>query len=302
MRLGYACINMSLGNGVTTNRGMTKRTFESAGIQRVSSLALMNVNDLLSILKWNVSKGIRFFRMSSDIVPWGDNLDLKSLPDYSAIASTLAEVGKYVADNNVRLTFHPGPFVVLCSPNEEVVRKSVRNLELHGEIMDMIGLSQTPYNKINIHCNGTYGDKDSAMARFCRNFGLLSDSVKTRLTVENDDKASMYSVMDLINIHLEIGIPIVFDFHHHGFNDGGATMEDALNLACTTWPVGITPAVHYAESRPGNNPRAHADLIKSLPNLYGNDLDIMVEAKSKDLAILPFLKQQNNNTLNEGSL
>lgn len=293
---------MSLGSGVTTNRGMTKRTFESAGIQRVSSLTLMNVNDLLHILKWNVSKGIKFFRMSSDIVPWGDNLDLRSLPDYSEISNALESVGRYAADNDIRLTFHPGPFVVLCSPNDEVVKKSIRNLELHGEIMDMIGLSRTPYNKINIHCNGTYGDKDSAMSRFCDNFSLLSDSVKSRLTVENDDKASMYSVTDLLNIHLEIGIPIVFDFHHHGFNDGGVTTEEALKFACLTWPDGITPAVHYAESRPGNNPRAHADLITSLPKLYGNDVDIMVEAKSKDLAILPYLKQQTNNNLNENNL
>lgn len=290
MRIGYACINMSLGSGITTNRGMTKRTFESAGTQRVSSLTLMNVNDLLSILKWNVSKGIKFFRMSSDIVPWGDSLDLKSLPDYDEISNTLKTVGKYALDNDIRLTFHPGPFVVLCSPNEDVVKKSVRNLELHGEIMDMMGLSHTPYNKINIHCNGTYGDKDSAMARFCDNFSQLSDSVKSRLTVENDDKASMYSVVDLLSIHLEVGIPIVFDFHHHGFNDGGVSVEDALNLARMTWPEDVTPVVHYAESRPGNNPRAHADAIMSLPNLYGNDVDIMVEAKSKDLAILPYLK------------
>ena len=37
--------------------------------------------------------------------------------------------------------------------------------------------------------------------------------MKARLTVENDDRASMFSVSDLLWLHGEIGIPIVFDFH-----------------------------------------------------------------------------------------
>ena len=54
------------------------------------------------------------------------------------------------------------------------------------------------------------------MKRFCENFNRLPDSVKTRLTVENDDKASMYSVVDLYEgVYKVIGIPIVFDYHHH---------------------------------------------------------------------------------------
>ena len=95
-----------------------------------------------------------------------------------------------------------------------------------------MGLSRTPYNKINIHCNGVYGDKQSLMDRFCKNFEKLPESVQTRLTVENDDKASMYSVKDLMYIHERIGIPIVFDYHHHTFNTGGLTEQEALELLC----------------------------------------------------------------------
>jgi UV DNA damage repair endonuclease len=65
-------------------------------------------------------------------------------------------------------------------------------------MFDMLGLSRTPFNKVNIDCNGEYGDKISSMDRFCKNFERLPKSVQTLLTVENDDKASMCSVIDLI--------------------------------------------------------------------------------------------------------
>jgi UV DNA damage endonuclease len=296
MNLGYACINMSLGKNVTTNRSMVKRTFNEKGLDYVSELALANSKDVLKILVWNKNNNIKFFRLSSALVPWGDGLDLTTLKDYDEISIALRRAGDYAKANGIRITSHPGPFVVLTSPKENVVEAAIKDLELHGKIFDLLGLSQTPYNKINIHCNGVYGDKLSAMNRFCENYLKLSDSVKKRLTVENDDKASMYNVKDLMYIHNRINIPIVFDYHHHSFNTGDLTEEEALKLAITTWGD-ITPVVHYSESKAlheENNklkPQAHSDYIKSLPNTYGLDVDIMVEAKAKELAILPFIKK-----------
>ena len=296
MNLGYACINMSLGKNVTTNRSMVKRTFEAKGLDYVSELALANSKDVLKILVWNKNNNIKFFRLSSALVPWGDGLDLTTLKDYDEISIALRRAGDYAKANGIRITSHPGPFVVLTSPKENVVEAAIKDLELHGKIFDLLGLSQTPYNKINIHCNGVYGDKLSAMDRFCENYLRLSDSVKKRLTVENDDKATMYNVKDLMYIHNKINIPIVFDYHHHTFNTGDLTEEEALKLAIATWGD-ITPVVHYSESKAlheENNklkPQAHSDYIKSLPNTYGLNVDIMVEAKAKELAILPFIKK-----------
>ena len=296
MNLGYACINMSLGKNVTTNRSMVKRTFNEKGLDYVSELALANSKDVLKILVWNKNNNIKFFRLSSALVPWGDGLDLTTLKDYDEISTALRRAGDYAKANDIRITSHPGPFVVLTSPKENVVEAAIKDLELHGRIFDMMGLSQTPYNKINIHCNGVYGDKLSAMDRFCENYLKLSNSVKKRLTVENDDKATMYNVKDLMYIHNKINIPIVFDYHHHLFNTGDLSEEQALKLASTTWGS-ITPVVHYSESKAlheENNklkPQAHSDYIKSLPNTYGLDVDIMVEAKAKELAILPFIKK-----------
>jgi len=298
MKIGYACINMSMGKNVSTNRAMVKKTFQTKGLDYVSELALKNASDIIKILEWNRLNGIHFFRLSSAVIPWGDHLDLTQLKDYKEIKAELKKAGDYARYWGMRINSHPGPFCVLTSPNETVVKNAIADLELHGKIFDMMGLEKSPFNNINIHCNGVYGDKKSAMDRFIKNFQRCSNSVKMRLTIENDDKATMYSVKDLMYIYDETGIPIVFDYHHHQFCTGDLTEEQALKLAATTWPKDIGQEVHYSESKAlhENNsklkPQAHSDYINSLPNTYGLDVDIMVEAKAKELAILPFLKQQ----------
>ena len=298
MDIGYACINMTLGSQkpkVTTNRSMIKRTFLAKGTEYAGELGLQNARDLFQILKWNNENGIKFFRLSSDMFPWASEYGIENSPYYKRIGTVLLACGTYAKNNGIRITAHPGPFNVLVSPRENVVENTIKDLEIHGKIFDMMGLSRTPYNKLNIHCNGVYGDKESALDRFCTNFERLSDSVKSRLTVENDDKASMYSVKDLMYIHKRIGIPIVFDYHHHQFCTGGLSEQEALELAITTWPKDITPVVHYSESKALHEedtkikPQAHSDYIKKLPNLYGNNVDVMVEAKAKELSILPFI-------------
>lgn len=295
MRLGYACINSTMGKHVTTNRTMMKRTFEARGLDYISELALLNSKDIIKILEWNRLNGISFFRLSSSVIPWGSHIDLTQLKDYKEIKQELKKAGDFAKFWDMRITSHPGPFVVLTSPNEEVVKNSIADLELHAQVFDMMGLSKTPYNKINIHCNGVYGNKQEAMDRFISNFKLLSKSVQSRLTIENDDKASMYSVKDLIYIHEKINIPIVFDYHHHQFQTGDLSEEQALSLALSTWPKNIIPVVHYSESKALHEndnklkPQAHSDYINALPNTYGLTVDIMVEAKAKELAILKFI-------------
>jgi len=299
MNLGYACINMTLSGQkpkVTTNRSMIKKTFTEKGVDYAGELGMLNAADLGRILRWNVENGIKVFRLSSEFFPWASEYKFEDLPQYLRIKTLLAGAGHYAKSNGMRLTCHPGPFNVLVSPHKHVVDNTITDLRIHGEIFDMLGLERSPYNKINIHCNGVYGDKQSAMDRFCKNFELLPESVQTRLTVENDDKASMYSVKDLMYIHERIGIPIVFDYHHHKFCTGDLSEQEALELAISTWPEGIKPIVHYSESKAlheGNEslkPQAHSDYINDLPDLYGNDVDVMVEAKAKELSILPFIK------------
>ena len=302
-RMGYACINMQLSNQkprVYTGRSMIKRTFKSKGINYASELGLQNCKDLLEIIKWNHDNGFNFFRITSNLFPWCSEYKLSDMPDYDEICDVLSNAGSYAIDNDIRITCHPGPFNVLTSPHEHVVENCIKDLTTHGEVFDLMNLSRTPYNKINIHIGGAYGDKVSSMERFCENFHRLPDSVKSRLTVENDDKASMYSVVDLYEgVYKVIGIPIVFDYHHHRFCNGGLSEEDALEVAISTWN-NIVPVVHYSESRNIEQeddkikPQAHSDYVYDYIDTYGNRVDIMVEAKAKELAVLKYKEIHND--------
>jgi UV DNA damage endonuclease len=194
----------------------------------------------------------------------------------------------------MRLTSHPGPFNKLASPKERVFQLTKTDLSVHGDLFDLIGLPRTPYAKLNIHVGAAYGDKPMALDNFCRNFERLPENVRTRLTVENDDKTSLYSTLELYEgVYKRIGIPIVFDYHHHMLHPGGQTEQEALELALSTWGD-IKPVVHYAESRslehnnPKIKPQAHSDLVYNTLDDYGHEFDIMIEAKHKELALLKY--------------
>ena len=293
MNLGYACINTALSeNKITTNRTMRRKTFDAKGLDYVSDLALANTKDLKTYIQWNNEMGIKLFRLSSQIFPWSDEYNVKDLKDYDEIASIMFEVGKIAKDAGQRLTMHPGPYNCLASPTKKVVEKTIRELNFHSEQFNMMGYDPSPYNKINIHVGGAYGDKELTLNRFCDNFELLNDDTKKRLVVENDDSPNEYSVKDLVNgVHLRIGIPITFDYFHHKFNTGGLTEEEALIVASATWPEGVTQCCHYSESRQKEQldesirPQAHSDLIYEKIQTYGLEPDIVIEAKLKEQSI-----------------
>ena len=302
MKLGYACINSTLqaAGGITTNRGMRQKTFNERGLPYVSELALQNVKDLENIVKWNEEMGIKLFRMSSDLFPWMTFYEFEQLPDYPMIDVYLKNIGALAEKYGQRLTFHPSHFNALGSPNPVVVEKAIKELNKHSEIMDIMGLSATVYNKINIHVGGAYGDKKSTLERWINNYYLLDPNTQMRLTIENDDKANMYSVKELYKgISEQCGVPIVFDYFHHKFCTGGLSEQEALELAVSTWPKDIVPCTHYSESRRKEHldesikAQAHSDLICGIIESYGLDIDVVVEAKHKELAVLNYYKLGN---------
>ena len=297
--LGYCCINMTLADqGIKIGRSMVKKTFEARGLEYAGELAEANLRDMVKIIEWNEQNGIKLYRMSSDMFPWMSEYELEDLPNFEAIRTLLEEAGQLAVKYGQRLTFHPGPFSVLASTNEKVVAKTIKDLNQHGEIMDLMGLPRTPYAAINIHVNTTAPNKQDAMTRFCANFWLLDASVRTRLVVENDDKEKQYTVEDLHGtIHAKIGIPVTFDYHHHWCHPGELSQEEALKLASTTWRNGVKQLVHFSscktihEDASQTNKRAHADYIYENINDYGLDLDVEIEAKAKELAVIKYLKQ-----------
>jgi UV DNA damage endonuclease len=294
--LGYCCINLSLQpQRISVNHTCRKATFTENGLAHVSALTLKNVRNLIEIIKWNEQNGFKVYRMSSDMFPWMSEYEIKDLPDYRKISILLRSAGNLVLKYGQRLSFHPGPFNVLGSPNEDLVQKTIKELNQHSEIMDLIGLPKSHLYPINIHCNGVYGDKNATLSRWASNYLKLSESAQSRLVVENDDKESMYSVKDLYDgIFSKVKVPITFDYHHHRFNDGGLSEREAFELAMSTWQYhNIRPLFHYSSCRKTfenfeAKAVAHADYIYEKINDYGHSVDIEVEAKMKELAVLKY--------------
>ncbi len=296
INLGYACINTKLSGlpkskRITTNRTMIKRTFQQKGIKYASELALANVRDLKKIIQWNEDHNIKFYRMSSEMFPWASEYNIEDLPDFEKIARIMGEAGDLANKYGQRLTTHPGPFNKLASPKERVVLATITDLEIHGKMMDLLKQPRSHQAKINIHVGAAYGDKPMALGNFNRNFERLSDAVKTRLTVENDDKKSLYSTKELYEeVYQKIGTPIVFDYHHHKFCDGDLREQDALALALSTWGQ-TKPVVHYSQSRSVEHndtkirENAHSDSYWTPFNPHGFIFDCMLEAKHKEQAL-----------------
>lgn len=296
--MGYACICMTLSDGIPAKRKiLTSRTLrlKSFSINAVNDLIVKNCQDLLTILKWNADHDIKFFRISSEVFPFMDHPDLQytidDLPDSALIRSLLKQCGDFAKDNDIRLSSHPGPYNCLGSPNPDVVHKTVLSLDMHSILGELLGVDDFV---INIHVGGTYGGEyDATASRFCDNFNLLQTRTKNWLTVENDDKASGWSVTKLYDlIHERIGIPIICDVHHWLFCHD-ETIEDAVRIALSTWGNRV-PKIHYSESAEGKRPQAHSDFIKQRIPDYCPDIeyDIMLECKQKEKALLEYRKEE----------
>lgn len=290
MNLGYACINIGLSEkGITTNRGMIRRTFLDKGIQYASRLALQNVQDLLQVVEWNVQHDITVFRVTSELFPWASEYRLEDLPDFAEIRSTLEAVGRH----RVRISSHPGPFNKLAGSGATLTN-TVKDLEIHSQVFDLMGLPATHWHKINIHVGGAYGDKQETLKRFAQNFKLLSANLRGRLTVENDDKPGLFTVNDLVTVYELTGIPIVFDYFHHRLHPGIQTEEEAFLTAFNTWD--LKPVFHYSSSRkvyedPASKKEAHSDWVHEPINTYGKDIDIVLETKMKELSVEQYWKE-----------
>lgn len=299
MNLGYACINVELRKKkIFAGRTCRKDTFQREGLRYVGELGLQNVKDLYTIIQWNEKNGIRFYRIGSDIFPWSSEYEYKQLPQYSEVAQILAEIGRYATKHNHRLTFHPGPFNILGSRKDEVVKRTMVDLRHHSEIFDLMGFTPSVYNKINIHIGAAYKDKYAVLKQWCTNYKQLDENTKKRLTIENDDKPSLFTTYDLFHhVHADTGIPIVFDFHHHNCNPGDLSSRESLELAVQTWPIGIKPVVHFSSPKQIEDPKAkiqaHADYVYDDIDTFGHDVDIMLEVKQKEKALLEYRRKQS---------
>ena len=269
---------------------------------RLAEICHHNAMSLSQAIEYCSDNGIGSFRVNSQILPLKTHPDcgyeLFDLPDGPSIQQAFCKCRELATKNNFRLTFHPDQFVVINSPREEVVASSIAELEYQSEVAEWIGA-----DCVNIHAGGAYGNKQASLQRFGINLSKLSNRVRDRLTVENDDR--LYTPSDLLPLCQAEGVPLVYDVHHHRCNPDDLTIEQATIRASKTW--NREPLFHISSPRDdwkAANPRPHHDFInlRDFPHEWdGLDATVEVEAKAKEVAIkklqtsLRRRKRANNN-------
>lgn len=291
------CIHVGLQEQKIKFNVMTYAQYKKLGkkdaMKILADRSLNNIKTIRAILGECAVNGWNY-RIGSNVFPLMTHPDLDFTVDdfYNAdeIYSEFRSAAKIIKDNNLRCSMHPDQFVVPASPKENVVENSIRDLEQHAMIMDMLELPKSYEAPINIHMNCYNDGKFSEVVdRLEKVLSRLSNSVRSRLVFENEDKLKSWTVYNLYEyLYKRTGIPITFDNLHHKCNPDAMSDQYAFEMAITTWPKDIVPLFHFSESLPGKNPRAHADFPTFLPDIYANykgDLHLDFEFKMKEIAI-----------------
>lgn len=293
IRLGLCCMFRDQPiRFVTTTATSLGRMKRSDALDKLNRLCLENAAALLATLQYCHSHGIGCFRVNSQILPIKTHpesgYDIDDLPDGGEVVKLFRECGEFARQHGIRICFHPDQFVVLNSPRLDVVEKSIQELEYQAEVSEWLGA-----DVINIHGGGAYGDKPKALSDFARNLSRLSHRVRCRLTVENDDKT--YTPADLLPLCQSEGIPLVYDVHHHRCLPDQFSVEEATELAMTTW--NREPMFHISSpicGWQGAKPERHHDYIdvNDFPACWHKKaITVEVEAKAKELAVEKLLAE-----------
>jgi len=315
IRLGLCCINSELRKkGVFCSRTMIRKNFT---VEKAKAAALQNIADITTMCEWNHRNNIFVLRLSSDIFPHFTDAEVESY-DMSFAMDALKKAGEAVKTYKQRINMHPAQFNQVGAKEEAVFEKTCQDLKMHADILDAMDIDENGI--LCVHGGGVYNDKEKTMERWISNFERLPENVKRRLCIENCERC--YSVIDCLHIAEACNIPLIFDTHHFQcFNLISATpkkttkskksndvesndtpqidVEDVLPRVIQTWKRrGITPLFHISEQKEGGRIGAHSDMIEvipdyilNLPQKYQTTLDIEVEAKAKEVAILHLYKK-----------
>jgi UV DNA damage endonuclease len=285
MKLGYACINLTIPTRFRTCR---LKTLEEQGMQKAKELTLNNFLEVEKAVKWNIENGIYFYRLSSDLVPFASHpiMDWKWYEDEDILEVT-DRIRELAAEYNMRLSMHPGQYTILNSTKQEVIDKAILDLEYHARVLEMTGGQD-----MILHTGGAYGDKEKAKERFIETYRTLPQPITSILILENDDK--VFHLEDVVEVSRKCGIPVCFDIHHHRCNTypGTTVLTELLDEVVDSWKTKGRPKMHISSGRTGPEDRSHHDYVLEedfdsfLQVLGSTEVDIMLEAKLKEKAVL----------------
>ena len=286
VRLGYVAISTAL--NVTSSTPYTYSEYLNRhNIDKLDNVIRSNLLALEEILKYNVKNNIHFYRISSKIIPLATKDDVKF--NYTTKYKEYYDrISKIIKDNNLRVDFHPDQFCVLNSTNNDVVKNSIKILEYHYYLLNMMMVKD---KVLILHVGSNVFGKDNAIKRFINNFNKLPEYLKKCIVIENDDK--IFNVSDVLKISEVINVPVVLDYHHYNCNKSTIDIEKIFN----TW--NITPKIHFSSPKNKKEFRSHNDyinsddfinFIESIKKHY-TDVDIMLEAKMKDDALFRLVRE-----------
>jgi UV DNA damage endonuclease len=293
-RTGYCCINLSMGEKFRTmTLAWANRNSKEDVENKWNEVIKHNFSLFYKIISWNIENKIYLYRISSDLVPFADHEkwgylwdNWRNTIENQGLVIPLREIIKRYISLGGRCSIHPGQFVSIGSAKEEVRNNSIKNLEYHGQLLDLLGLPQNYNCPINIHASNGSKDCNEIANNIKNSIQLLSNSVNSRLVFENEQHGC-WTPTNLRELFPQI--PITFDYHHFRLNDGGISLDEAIRITSESWPNN-DPIQHYSEGRDNPDDPAHSDYIRILPE---SQFDIEVEAKAKDLAIKDFLFDRN---------
>jgi UV DNA damage endonuclease len=281
-QLGLVCVTVS--KDIRYRTVTRKRLLEhSADAQRklLEDIYRDNIQTFDGALRFCEREGISLYRIPSSIFPFADEEIGREI--LATLAIALGHSGERATQKGIRLVMHPDQFVVLSSDSEEVVANSIKILQMHADIMDLLAQPRSPWALLEIH-GGKAARADALVARIAQ----LPEAIRSRLGLENDEYS--YSATQIVDICQRTGVPMVFDAHHHIVHDKLSSYEHAsvgemLRKARETWPHPKHQLVHISNGRTAFNDRQHADLIETMPSSYAQAPWIEIEAKSKEEAI-----------------
>ncbi|OJF94153.1 UV DNA damage repair endonuclease UvsE [Alkalibacterium sp. 20] len=289
MNIGYACITKGL---VETNYKTCRKI--NATEENLKLLIEHNLNVLEKMIEYNNQVGIRLFRISSDIIPFGSDSAVNNLDWPTLFEPLFTRIGEKIRRYGIRVSMHPGQYTVLNSPIIGVVERAIDDLNYHTLFLDLLGVGSE--SKIILHVGGVYNDKEAAIDRFIQVYEKLDQKIKDRLIIENDDRS--YTIKDVLDISKRTGAPVVYDNLHHALNSEGETYPDSywINLAKKTWQKKDgRPKVHYSQQQLIGREGSHSQFIRidEFMTFYRDvepcEVDIMLEVKDKNLSAVKCL-------------
>ncbi|UYZ34470.1 UV DNA damage repair endonuclease UvsE [Clostridium beijerinckii] len=295
MSIGYACLTIGV-----PDTNLKSCTAKSLTEEKLLEIISYNLKSLKNIIDYNIKNNIKLFRISSDLIPFGSS-HLNQLSWWNIFSQEFAEIGRKIMDNDIRVSMHPGQYTVLNSPNDDVVKRAIEDLNYHVKVLDNFGVGAN--HKIILHIGGVYNDKEQAINRFADNYKRLNDQVKERLVIENDDKS--YNINDVLKIGNEINIPVVFDNLHNDINCYDREKSDSYWISeCNkTWKEKDgRQKIHYSQQDPLKKAGSHSNTIKIskfiefYESLKGQDIDIMLEVKDKNLSAVKCINSIDENS------